>query len=280
MGKASSAKKVARAARAGGSQRRDRPKLAYPLSVFAVIVLGALLVVFARTEHNDTAGAEVAPSYLNKDHWHAAYGVYVCDHYLAPMTDVSGDKAGIHTHGEGVIHIHPFVAASSGTRAKMKVFADDVGLKFSDDGFKMPDGTEYRNGEYKCGDKPAKVAVYKSMAQDDTVPTEVFDSNFNNILLAPNGTSFTIAVLPEDFQGQPPKPDSAANLAQLGAADIAGSDSTTPSSGGGATDPSTGLPPGVTDPNASVPTDPNASTSVPAPAGATPSSSTPTPSTP
>ena len=55
-----------------------------------------------------------APSYLTKDHWHAAYGMYVCDHFLPPVTDAKEDVLGIHTHGEGVIHIHPFSAAASG----------------------------------------------------------------------------------------------------------------------------------------------------------------------
>ncbi len=110
MGKASSAKKVARAARAGGkTSKRERPKLAFPAAVFAVIVLGSLLVVFGRTSRSNSAAADVAPV-LNKDHWHAAYGIYVCDKFNSPLVDLPNkpDTNGIHTHGEGVIHIHPF----------------------------------------------------------------------------------------------------------------------------------------------------------------------------
>ena len=46
MGKASSAKKVARVARAGASKRRvrERPKLAFPLAIFVIVVLGSLTV--------------------------------------------------------------------------------------------------------------------------------------------------------------------------------------------------------------------------------------------
>src|SRR3954464_11404283 len=109
MGKASSAKKVARADRAGGkSSKRERPKLAFPLAVFVVIVLGSSLVVYARTARNDVASADTAPSSVNKDHWHAAYGFYVCDHFLPALPESPKDPEGIHTHGDGVFHIHPF----------------------------------------------------------------------------------------------------------------------------------------------------------------------------
>src|SRR5262245_2607966 len=107
MGKASSAKKVARAARTGGASKKQRPKLAFPLGIFAVVVVGALLVGYARTDHSNTANAETKPSYSAADHWHAAYGFYVCDKFLAPVTDLdpTKDELGIHTHGDGLIHI-------------------------------------------------------------------------------------------------------------------------------------------------------------------------------
>lgn len=45
------------------------------------------------------------------DHWHSAYSIYVCDE-ISPWVyfDDSGqDTTGIHSHGDGLIHIHPFV---------------------------------------------------------------------------------------------------------------------------------------------------------------------------
>ena len=46
---------------------------------------------------------------------------------------------------------------------------------FYDDGWKLPDGTEYRQGSATCGDKPANVAVYRWKVDDARVPAEVFD---------------------------------------------------------------------------------------------------------
>src|SRR3954447_7923083 len=73
MGKASSAKKVARAARAGGSRRAgQRRALGFPMAVFLVVGLGLTLVFFARSERITNAEPKVG------DHIHAAYSTYTC----------------------------------------------------------------------------------------------------------------------------------------------------------------------------------------------------------
>ncbi|MEY2570167.1 MAG: hypothetical protein QOE63_517, partial [Acidimicrobiaceae bacterium] len=81
MGKASSAKKVARAARAGGSRRSgQRRALGFPLAVGTVIVLGLLLVVFARNERTANARPLVntGAAGVSGDHWHEPYSIYTC----------------------------------------------------------------------------------------------------------------------------------------------------------------------------------------------------------
>ena len=57
------------------------------------------------------------------EHWHAAYGIYVCGEYLPPI-DGSGfpDPEGIHTHDDGLIHIHPFVPGAAGRKATLDRF--------------------------------------------------------------------------------------------------------------------------------------------------------------
>src|SRR5213592_5137587 len=108
MGKASQNKKIARAQRAGGGRRSGGPKgrsLLYPVSVTLVIVLGLGLVLFAKSRRQSSDDA--TPPVANVDHWHAAYGIYNCDAF-EPAIQVKTDPDGIHTHGDGVIHIHPF----------------------------------------------------------------------------------------------------------------------------------------------------------------------------
>lgn len=281
MGKASSAKKVARAARAGSSTKRERPKIGFPLAVFAIVVLGTSLVIFARTSREPASAAP--PSYLNSDHWHAAYGVYVCDAFIAPWTDAIEDRDGIHTHGDGVIHIHPFSSSASGDRARMSVFAKQVGVTFTDDGFINSDGTEYKNG-YDCNGQPATVSVIKWFPDDPTRPGEVYESNFNNIVFDTDRAAYTIAVVPEGVT--PPMPDSVPTLDNL--TDVPGSGTAGAGTSGIdpslvdpsqlSIDPATGQPVVPTDPGL-APTD-SSVVSEPPVTDATATESTPASSTP
>ena len=90
MGKASSAKKVARAARAGGTRRPgQRRNLGFPILIAAVVVIGVSLVVFARSNREATA-APRSQANEESDHWHAALGVYQCDHFIFDGTPEGG----------------------------------------------------------------------------------------------------------------------------------------------------------------------------------------------
>lgn len=269
MGKASSAKKVARAARAGGSSHRERPKIAFPLSIFVILVIGMSLVYATRTAHEDSAGADIAPRPASSppgDHFHAAYGFYVCDHFLPADPDPQVDALGIHTHGDGVAHIHPFTAAAAGTRAKLKVFTDNIGVKFTDDGWTGADGVTHKNGD-DCNGSPGKVAVYRFRPDDPNAMVDVYDSDFNNIVFSEDRLAFTIAILPEGKE-PPPMPESVAQLDNL--TDVA------PTSDPSASTPNISIPPDLSsvpaDPSATtVPVDPNAPPTT-APAVITPGS--------
>src|SRR4051812_43017743 len=146
MGKASSAKKVARAARAGGSRRAgQRRALGFSVAVGLVIVVGLLPVVFARERRH----ANALPR-ANQDHVHSALDIYTCvadtsgetttttttvpgettttppetsttqlgsndvhGEFQAAPADVKADELGIHSHGDGLIHIHPFTSSAA-----------------------------------------------------------------------------------------------------------------------------------------------------------------------
>src|SRR3546814_19508008 len=76
MGKASSAKKVARAARAGGRTSAREPRsLLFPASLVIVVLLGVSLVVYARAERR---AEDLAAFPQLGDHIHTALGVNVC----------------------------------------------------------------------------------------------------------------------------------------------------------------------------------------------------------
>src|SRR6476659_3217058 len=177
MGKASSAKKVARASRAGGHGKvSNQRSLTFPVTIAAVLVLGLALVLFA--SRNNKATADDTSPVANVDHWHTAYGIYACDAFLDPLP-VQTDVEGIHSHADGVIHIHPFVSTAAGKNATLQVFADATGLKLSDTKIDVPGVGSFKNGD-DCNGKPAtwKVAVWQT---EDATSPRIVTQDFGKI---------------------------------------------------------------------------------------------------
>jgi hypothetical protein len=227
MGKASSAKKVARAARAGGSRRPgQRRALGFPLLVAGIILSGTLLVVFARS--NREAGAapvSQASEPENFDHWHAAYGVYDCTEFIFNsegtfFVDAEGDPLGIHTHGDGVIHIHPFTDAAGGRNARMRLFFQDIHIDASDSTWTFPDGTEWDEATKRCGDEPGQIVVAKwndaQAAADGERPNELITEDFGDIRFRNDREYYTFAFVPESALDEiPVRPEVIADLNNL-----------------------------------------------------------------
>lgn len=243
MGRASSAKKVARAARAGGKGAkvgRDR-SLLFPGSIAVVVLLGLALVVYARSTI-DPAEA-VAPGIA--DHWHEAYGIYACGEFLPDLQN-SADPNGIHTHSDGVIHVHPGAAqevAVTGKNATVEVFLNAAGATLSDDRLDLPEGegydpASYIEGETTCdgveGEPILQVAYWFSAANTDEDP-DIITDDLADIQFGSDGAAYTIAYMPED--ADIPPPPTAADLPTLGAVDggSSPSPSTSAPAAGGAT---------------------------------------------
>jgi hypothetical protein len=224
MGKASSSKKVARAARAGGrTTSGPRRRLGYPLGIAAIIVVGVLVVVFARGENSQAAAETPAVG----DHIHNAYGIYVCDAFLPPLTDQTTDTTGLHTHGDGVIHIHPFNNGAAGKNATLAKWGQTTGVTFSSDGFSVA-GTDYTDG-YDCGGQPAEVSLYTWPADDPTAsPVVVPAADIGRFRLDQDRLAITLAVVPPGTDV--PRPESVPELDQLSDVPGAAPSNATPSS--------------------------------------------------
>jgi hypothetical protein len=218
MGRASSAKKVQRVARASGrnTKSKNRRDLLFPAIVTLVVVLGVALVVGGKMAY-DSDAASAAPEL--GDHWHAAVGVYVCDSFIDPLTDQNGDANGIHTHGDNVAHIHPSTSNATGENATIGVFAEETGVEFGDGSFTLPNGDTYANGD-DCNGSPGKVRVVAwDSAADTSTGRNVFSEDLADVHFDEDGMAFTIAFIAEDEQVPPPP--TAADLDSLGAIDAA-----------------------------------------------------------
>src|SRR5206468_10129714 len=76
-------------------------------------------------ESSDTGpGAKIG------DHWHAAFGVNLCGTWQG-NTPTYEAATGVHSHGDGFMHIHPFSAAGAGKNATVGLFLKQAGDKVS-----------------------------------------------------------------------------------------------------------------------------------------------------
>ena len=63
------------------------------------------------------------------------------------MPDGPDDPLGIHTHEDGLIHIHPFLAGAAGKAATLGKFFDQVGVKVTDSAITLPPGAAVRRAD-------------------------------------------------------------------------------------------------------------------------------------
>jgi hypothetical protein len=220
MGKASSAKKVARAARAGGRVSSGQPRsLLFPSILTLVVVLGVGLVAFARQDrqNEDTGGVPQIG-----DHIHQAIAFSTCGTFLPDLPQFESE-VGIHTHADGVIHIHPFSQLGVGANATLERYFKDVrdgGLDASLSNSKLEYlGETYEEGETECEgvDDPILRVAYWENVQDEASEPVVTTGDFGDRRLTQDGAGITV------FFGDPdadiPKPPHAPQLTELGAAD-------------------------------------------------------------
>jgi hypothetical protein len=121
--------------------------------------------------------------------------------YQAPPTDAIADELGIHTHGDGLMHIHPFKDSVAGRNAQLGVFLDQIGVSMTNESLALPDGQTFTEGTSKCeGDKDGVVQVaqwdHANEAAAGNKPNQIFTSGFDKIRLGAN-QSFVIAFMPE-----------------------------------------------------------------------------------
>lgn len=90
------------------------------------------------------------------DHWHASLEVVICGKREPNLPPSPG---GIHTHGDGMIHIHPASSAEVGVRANLGRFFDRPGLQFTASTIELPGGPVYKEGDLCPDGKPGHLRV-------------------------------------------------------------------------------------------------------------------------
>ena len=152
--------------RAHGRRRQRRGGASWFYGAIALIVVA--FVVIGVFTISDRSSADVPPQPGNPstgepgDHWHAAIAANVCGEWLSnPATfetaaDNPNVRVGIHTHGDGFMHIHPFTKSEGGDNATVGRFLTYGGWDASEDSLSLwagpaadPDKTDWSDGD-KC----------------------------------------------------------------------------------------------------------------------------------
>jgi len=233
MGKASSSKKVARAARTGGGRtRRGSSSYLWPSLMAVIVLLGTAGVVYSREQRQpDNSRPVAAGPGRQGDHWHAAIGYFICGAF-APNVVETADPFGIHTHGDGVVHTHPFSSRASGNKAKLGVFFDTVKVEVSSTRLDLPGQDAKENGD-ECDGKPANVQVKIWATRDPADEGTLYKGNPGDIRLVDNQL-ITVAFVPDGTEiPRPLSEPQLDNLSDLGTTpvpDELASTTTTPES--------------------------------------------------
>lgn len=235
-------------AQARSRARRQRRGGSMPWNVTIVVILlvGVLFVYLAK----QATSADNTPPRVNKDHWHAYLGIDVCGTWLPPAPSFEAAE-GIHSHGEGLMHIHPFESVAAGKKATVGRFLADnqaANWSLSSDSMTLWDGQEHRNGQKCAGGtndgRPARIVW--SVGHFRQPWTGTLRTGNPSGFRPKDGDIVAVGFLPAG-QPLPEPPGAEAALAHI--SDVGGA----PASPGPATAPSSSVPTSSAPPGTSGP---------------------------
>lgn len=129
-------------------------------------------------------------------HWHAGYIVRICDDVLAPF-DSTDDPLGIHSHADGLMHIHPFVPEAGFEQATLSHFADAMGFELGTGELVLPGGGVWRDGD-ECNGVPGRVFVDRWSGPGAAGSIERIFDDPQDLRFEADGELYQIAFAPAD----------------------------------------------------------------------------------
>jgi len=108
-----------------------------PFSVAAALIVSAAVTL--------VTGANPVGEPLINDHWHATYQVWICEER---QPNFPTWESGVHTHSDGIIHIHPFQEFEEGRGSRLVKFFEYGGGELTQTEMQLPGtGLRVRNGD-------------------------------------------------------------------------------------------------------------------------------------
>ena len=128
----------------------------------AALVLVAIVIAFGLGESEGGAKTVSPPEpehpLIGVDHWHAAYQIWVCDEEQSTAFEWS---SGIHTHADGIIHMHPLSPHEEGSGARLVKFFEYGGGLLTHTELRIPGTSQTLQNGLECPDgTPGRVHVF------------------------------------------------------------------------------------------------------------------------
>ena len=220
MARTSSAKKIARLAEKGkGKKVRFQGGSVFPSVVLGVLVIGAVLIAYARQ-----GGTVVDASVSAEQKYATAFAFFNCDALATDLKQADAatlnatDKfAAVTTEnpsaiiGNGIVGWMPQVLAGQ-RKAKLETIFALYGMTVTDDSITLADGTKISEADTKCAEQDAviNVNVWESGSASSQLSIASFggvkiDDQMTVVLsFAPEGTEITRPAVADslaDYQG-------------------------------------------------------------------------------
>jgi hypothetical protein len=128
-----------------------------------------------------------------QDHWHIGFAIIECGEVWPTILN-EFDPDGIHTHGDGLLHIHPFNESTTGTGATLGQFLDAIDYSFGPDAL-LSEGPSGNWHELDCDGQPSETRLIRGHADRSETATitgaVIFSEYFQE-----NGETWVLARAP------------------------------------------------------------------------------------
>lgn len=185
-------------------------------ALLLVVVAGIAATVFFALNRESNIGVSPVASV---DHWHSAYLIHDCGADL-PVTGVFDNPSGLHTHGDGLLHLHPFNPSAAGNNATLGEYLAGNGSVLTDDsfttGFTDVFPTTMSEAEGCDGESATLQLAVWDNAFDETAEPTIITEGLADYRFESAGQALTLALLPEGAEVPKPPQDRIAALAETG----------------------------------------------------------------
>ena len=135
------------------SERRTRKLTPRTWLTLGAVLLGfvAVLVFLMITTGNTGSGGRYPAV---GDHWHSRYTISICGETITAFPASPGE---VHTHGDGLFHVHPLRLGEAGRNANLARYLASTGSRLTNDTLVLPSGESYTNGDECPNGEPGQL---------------------------------------------------------------------------------------------------------------------------